>query len=128
MGAGVHGSRAPAAGRAAAALDQVRLSYHLLQMGDADGYASLFEADAVVRAPGTASVLGRGAIERAATVAGLQTPYHLFATDHHVTATGRYVARAGNVDVGFAEIFALSDQGLLLTKTTYFYTNPHPPG
>lgn len=123
MGAGGYGSRAPVAGRAAAGLDQVRLSYHLLQVGDTDGYASLFEGDAVLRSPGTGSIVGRAAIQRAATVAGVQVPHHLFATDQHVTVTGRHLAQSG--DVGFAEIFTISEQGLLVTKTTYFYTSPY---
>ncbi|TDP90631.1 nuclear transport factor 2 family protein [Labedaea rhizosphaerae] len=127
MSAGGYGSRDPAAGRAAAGLDQVRLSYHLLQVGDADGYASLFEGNAVLRAPGTGSIVGRAAIERAATAGGVQIPHHLFATDRHVTVTGRHLARPGT-DIGFAEIFTISEQGLLVTKTTYFYTSPYHTG
>jgi ketosteroid isomerase-like protein len=115
-------------GFAAAALDHARLSYHYLDTGDTDGFASLFEADAVLRSPGMPPARGRDELER--RVAGSRRSEH---TLHRVFASGNQIATIGrfsgqtpsrDVDVEFADIFTVSENGLLVSKATYFFTSP----
>lgn len=110
-GYGVHGS---AVGLAAAAVDNVRLSYHYLDVGDRDGYDSLFHPDAVLRCP--------AGVHRRGVHSGLD----LFASGYRVAAVGRFNGRmpACPVDTDFADIFTVTEYGLIIAKTSYYYAAP----
>jgi ketosteroid isomerase-like protein len=127
---GGYGAVGPAAGLTAAAIDNVRLSYLYLDTGDIDGYSSLFHPDAVLRHPGSRPVRGHAQLEIAARQpphgAGAHTIQRLFAAGDHVAAIGQFVGREPNrpFNVEFADIFAVSEHGLLTTRATYYFTSP----
>lgn len=130
---GGYGFTGPADGLTAAAIDSVRLSYHYLDARDIDGYVSLFDAGAVLRHPGHRAMLGRDQVETAARRQARANAVHsiqrLFGAGNHVAATGRYSAREADrpVEVEFADIFTVAENGLLTLKATYFFTAPGSP-
>jgi len=88
----------------AAGVDHVRLAYDYIEKGDADGYASLLDAHAQVRGVG----------------AGTRSHHELYkiiATGDSVVVTGRYSAPSAEFD--FADVFTLSDVGLLLSHRRF---------
>jgi len=115
----------------AAATDHVRLGYHYLNTGDLDGYASLLDPMAEVRDPGhRPPVRGRERVVRwwAENVADQRVHEVLEVFGHHdrVAVTGRLLGPASGArrDVGFADVFQVSEIGLLLTQTRYYFTDP----
>lgn len=115
---------------AAIGLDHTRLSYAYLNSGDIDGYASLFHADAVVRRPDSTTIHGREALEVAQVRGGDRPPgryvvHNVFASDWRVAATGRYEIAATRTSVEFADIFTVSESGLILAQSTYFFVPPN---
>jgi|GEM_PF-1890527 len=126
---GGYGVTGPADGLTAAVIDSVRLSYHYLDAGDIDGYVSLFDAGAVLRHPGHHATCGRDQVETAAqrqARSGMHLIQRLFGAGNQVAATGQYSARETGrpVDVEFADIFTVAENGLLTLKATYFFTAP----
>lgn len=111
---GGYGVAAPAAGLAAAAVDHVRLSYHYLDADDRDGYDSLFHPDAVVSCPAGG--------KRRGTHSALQ----LVAAGNYVAAIGHFDGRlpARHLGVDFADIFTVTEHGLIITKASYYFTAP----
>ncbi|WP_020667006.1 nuclear transport factor 2 family protein [Amycolatopsis nigrescens] len=122
-------------------IDHARLSYHYLDLGDMDGYASLFEADAVVRIPGKPTIRGRDRLERlhsgphgglhSGLQSGLPAPRHCEHLVHDVFGAGNRVAAVGSlvdgitgVQVDFADTFTISDSGLIRSQVRYFFADP----
>ncbi len=112
---------------AAAGLDHVRLSYHYLDRGDLDGYASLLDPGVVLDEPGHERVRGQGAVAelRRSRGHGEHDVHDVFAAGGRVAAVGRFTGgsdvRAG---VDFADIFTLSGHGLLVTQRRYYFVHP----
>ena len=128
---GYRGYRCSAEGATAAGLDHVLLSYGLLERGDADGFASLFEPDAVLAQPGLPLVRGRSAVQRTAepltaTRIGTHALRRVFAADHQVAVTGRFTGEMydSHLDVAFSDIFTISERGLVRSRITYFFAKP----
>lgn len=123
---------------ASMAIDHVRLSFHYLDIGDIDGYASLFEQQAVLRRPGCEPVRGRAELERfevarwrAGTCA--HELFDVFGSRRRVAAVGRLVPRdASRADsdagTGFVDLFVVSDKALILERRSFLFTpsRPHP--
>jgi len=117
-----------AEGVTAAGIDHVRLSYHYLDQGDTDGYASLLDSAAVLDEPGHARVHGRVAVAESRRLrwCGAHHLDAVFAADGQVAAVGRF-NRGGSdgVDVDFADIITLSQHGLLVTQRCYYFIRPN---
>jgi hypothetical protein len=114
------------AGVAAFGVDHVRLSYEYLDSGDADGYASLLDPGAVLDEPGRAPVRGRGAVAalRRERGYGEHDVHDVFAADGRVAAVGRFRGVNSAEDVDFADIFTLSEHGLLVRQRCFYYAHP----
>ncbi|MEC3978288.1 nuclear transport factor 2 family protein [Amycolatopsis sp. H20-H5] len=118
----------PSALVVATGIDHVRLSYHYLEIGDFDGYGSLFATEAVLHYPDHAPIQGRAAIERfRSTWLNYQVGVHrvdvVSGAEPQVTAVGRFAANRPNgasINADFADIFTLSDYGLLTAQKTDF--------
>lgn len=115
----------------AVGLEHVRLSYEYLNKGDADGYASLLDAGVRLDCPGQAPIRGRRAAERLAAVGqlrgdGVHVVHEVFASGGRVAAIGRFTGeyRGSVVEVDFADIFTLSEDGLLVEQKCYHYVDP----
>ncbi|HZP52881.1 nuclear transport factor 2 family protein [Actinocrinis sp.] len=123
----------PSASVTAAGIDHVRLSYHYLDSGDIDGYGSLLDDDAQLRWP--EAPLGRGRAQVLSLQKGLAGPpsrheiRKVVASGDTVVVTGRYTpSRSGRggkaAAVEFADLFTLSDKGMLLTHHRYYFVAP----
>jgi ketosteroid isomerase-like protein len=115
----------------AVGLEHVRLSYEYLNRGDTDGYASLLDAGVRLDWPGQEPIRGRRAAERLAAAvrlrgAGVHVVHEVFASGGRVAAIGRFVGeyRGSAVEVDFADIFTLSEDGLLVEQKCYHYVDP----
>lgn len=108
----------------AAGIDHVRLSYVYLDQGDLDGYGSMFAPDAELIRPDEQVLRGQAQIEayRSTRAGGRHTLDEIFAVDGKVAVTGRLVQRGR--EIGFADIFVLSEYGLLRSQKTYFFVRP----
>ncbi|WP_306369696.1 nuclear transport factor 2 family protein [Nocardiopsis sp. CC223A] len=101
-----------------AGVDHVRLAYHYLNTGDADGYASLVDEGAVFTHPAHGPAHGPdGAAALVFACLAGQGPHRadrIIARDSTVVVTGRAEgAPAGRR--GFVDVFTLGAYGLLLT-------------
>ncbi|HEY0454224.1 nuclear transport factor 2 family protein [Actinophytocola sp.] len=107
----------------AVGVDHVRLGYQYLDRGDRDGYASLLDAAAVLDEPGHEQVRGRGAVAglRRARGRGEHDVREVFSADGQVAAVGRFVGREV---LDFADIFTVSDSGLLVSQRCYYFVHP----
>lgn len=118
-------------GITAAGIDHVRLSYHYLDLGDTDGYASLLDAAAVLYEPGHARVSGRVAVAESRRLrwCGAHQLHAVFAGEGRVAAVGRFNrgdgVEGGGVEVDFADIITLSEHGLLVTQRCYYFVRPN---
>lgn len=112
------------AGVTAMGIDHVRLSYLYLDQGDLDGYGSLFAADARIVRPGERVVRAQVESGHAGLSVGKHVVEEVFGVDDRVTVTGRLTHRATGREVGFADVFALSEHGLLRFQKTYFFIAP----
>ena len=116
----------PTTAATSAGVDHVRLSYVYLDAGDLDGYGSLLDEHAQVRRPDTPQSKGRAQIIRIhAAIAGPPTRHVLHrvvADGDSVVAFGRYVRPP--LDVEFADIFMLTDVGLLLGYQRFYFVAP----
>jgi ketosteroid isomerase-like protein len=123
----------------AVAIEHVLLSYSYLDEGDVDGYGSLLADDVQVHRPDTPDAHGRQeALTLIAAVAGPPGRHELYkivASGDCVVATGRFTGPSaasypgrpdGQVDVDFADLFTISEQGLLLGQRRYYYAPPGP--
>ncbi|MEU7787967.1 nuclear transport factor 2 family protein [Amycolatopsis sp. NPDC049159] len=115
----------------AVGIDHVRLSYHYLDIGDIDGYGSLFTADAVLHYPGMAPIRGRGAIEqfRATGPVRRYTLHTVTVTHGEVVAAGDIAVagpNGGSTNTAFVDSFTLSDYGLIRTQKTDFGSRGNP--
>ena len=120
----------------AVGVDHVRLAYHYLDTGDIDAYGSLLDENALMCRPDGATCRGRSEIlEMQATLAGPPVKHHIYkiiAADDAVAVTGRCNPRparggAAGAEVEFADIFTLTDEGLLLGCRRYYFVAPPPP-
>ncbi|SDO45753.1 nuclear transport factor 2 family protein [Lentzea jiangxiensis] len=115
----------------AAGVDHVRLSYHYLDTGDLDGYASLLHEDMQLKrcdAP-----LGHGrdhTVRLLSASAALRGRHHLHKVvvdKDTVVVVGRYTPPAGaecRTPSEFADVVTLSDEGLLLCSRRFYYLDP----
>lgn len=98
----------------AAGMDHVRLSYHYLDIGDLDGYRSLFEDGAELGEPVTAVLRGRaGAVRYRYTV------FDVFGSDRRLAAVGRMVELTGSHALDFVDLFTVSDSALLVERRCF---------
>lgn len=109
---------------AAVGVDHVRLSYYYLDQGDLDEYASLLDSKAVLVLPRRGRVHGPGAVAavRCSHQRGAHTLRAVFAVGGWVVALGRFVGvghDGAGVDVDFADIFSLSEYGLLVEQSCF---------
>jgi ketosteroid isomerase-like protein len=108
-----------------AGLDHVRLSYDYLDRGDADGYASLLDARAVLEEPGRDPVRGRGAVAGLPRLRGYgeHRVQDVFAADGRVAALGSF-RNVDGTEVDFADVFTVSEHGLLVRQRCFHFVNP----
>jgi hypothetical protein len=123
--AGTGGNARPSAAALVCGIDHARLSYHYLDIGDIDGYGSLFTADAVLLVPGIPPIRGRRAIEgfRAAQPNRRHTLHSVTVTHGEVIVVGRIAVtgpNGGGTNADFVDSFTLSDYGLLTAQKTDF--------
>ncbi|MCX4816904.1 nuclear transport factor 2 family protein [Streptomyces sp. NBC_01239] len=128
--------RMPQAGSkvTAAGVRHVMLTYHYLDIGDIDGYASLTEQNVTLDHPGAPPYRGRDAVLSAhAAQATLLRRHELdtvVADEGRVVVLGRVVrqapgtARGAAYDVDFADVFTLSGQTLVRECRRYYYAPP----
>ncbi|MFH8800961.1 nuclear transport factor 2 family protein [Streptomyces sp. NPDC017936] len=120
----------------AAGVDHVRLSYHYLDTGDIDGYASLLADDVHVARPDAPHRTGREAVLRLHQDAIIGPGTHhiddIVADGHSVVVTGRLTpltpagADGGSGDLEFVDWFTLSDDSMLRGYRRYYFTAPGP--
>ncbi|MCI4066963.1 nuclear transport factor 2 family protein [Micromonospora sp. R77] len=122
------GSRTRSAVATAAGVDHVRLSYHYLDTGDIDGYASLLDEHVQVRRPDLAQGRGRAEVLRIhAQVAGPPARHQIFkviADGDGVAVTGRYTGASSRSDLDFVDVFTLTDEGMLLGYRRFYFVAP----
>lgn len=108
-------------GVAAVGVDHVRLSYEYLDCGDADGYESLLDPGFVRDEP----VRGHGAVRRMRG-RGRHDVHDVFAADGRVAAIGRFrgESAAEGAEVDFADVFTLSEHGLLVRQRCFYFVHP----
>ncbi|GAA1298499.1 nuclear transport factor 2 family protein [Saccharothrix xinjiangensis] len=120
------GRHQPGVAVTAVGVEHVRLSYEYLDQRDIDGYASLFDADAVLQRPGEREVRGRDEIEAYQARRQHRSATHVvdevIAAEGRVAVVGRLVG--AGVETGFADIFAIGEHGLLCSKRTFFFIAP----
>ncbi|MEV6692777.1 nuclear transport factor 2 family protein [Micromonospora sp. NPDC051196] len=112
----------------AAGVDHVRLSYHYLNIGDIDGFGSLFDENVQVQRPDMVHGNGRNEVLR--THARLAGPpshhqiYKVIADGDGVAVTGRYTDLPGKSGQDFVDVFTLTDEGMLLGYRRFYYVAP----
>jgi hypothetical protein len=99
----------PSAAVTTVGLDHVRLVYDYLETGDADGYRSLLDEQAQVRAVGNEGDGSRHELHK------------IIAEGDSVVVTGRCSAPSDEFD--FADVFTLSELGLLLSHRRFRATD-----
>jgi hypothetical protein len=114
---------------AAVGIDHVRLGYTYLDRGDLDGYASVLDAAATLDEPGHERVHGRGAVVdfRRSRGTGEHELQDVFAAEGRVAAVGRFRPDGGHGTAGrvdFADIYTLSEHGLLVSQRRFYFVNP----
>ncbi|WP_430789495.1 nuclear transport factor 2 family protein [Actinoplanes sp. G11-F43] len=111
----------------AAGVDHVRLSYHYLDTGDFDGYASLLDEHVRVQRPDMTLGDGRAEVVRThARLAGPPARHQIFkviADGDGIAVTGRYVT-SGAKAVDFVDVFTLTEYGMLLGYRRFYYLAP----
>ncbi|WP_369226546.1 nuclear transport factor 2 family protein [Streptomyces sp. R39] len=118
----------------AAGVEHVMLTYHYLDIGDIDGYASLTEQDVTLDHPGAPPHRGRDAVLSAhAAQATLLRRHELdtvIAEEGRVVVLGRVVRQTPGTGerashgVDFADVFTLSGQTLVRGCRRYYYAPP----
>ncbi|MEU4442436.1 nuclear transport factor 2 family protein [Actinosynnema sp. NPDC050801] len=107
-------------------VEHVRLSYEYLDRRDMDGYGSLFDADAELRAPGAGVVRGRARIESYQAERAVDGDRHVveevFSAPGRVVVVGR-VTGAGR-ELEFVDLFTLTEHGLLRSQKSFFFAAP----
>ncbi|MDQ3404937.1 MAG: hypothetical protein M3548_16370 [Actinomycetota bacterium] len=115
----------PSAAIDAAGADHVRLAYDYLDAGDFDAYGSLLDEHTHVCGIGPDRARGRDHAVRAAKAraesAGRHHLYKVIVDNGNVVATGRYVGLSAAAAFDFADVFTLSDDGLLLSHRRFRY-------
>ncbi|WP_329347587.1 nuclear transport factor 2 family protein [Streptomyces sp. NBC_01261] len=115
-------------------MKHVMLTYHYLDIGDIDGYASLTEQNVTLDHPGAPPYRGRDAVLGAhAAQATLLRRHELdtvVADEGRVVVLGRVVHQAPGTGQGaaygedFADVFTLSGQTLVRECRRYYYAPP----
>ncbi|WP_307062232.1 nuclear transport factor 2 family protein [Streptomyces sp. B3I8] len=122
------------------------LTYHYLDIGDIDGYASLTEQNVTLDHPGAPPYRGRDAVLSAQAAQATLLRRHeldtVVADEGRVVVLGRVVRQAPGAvrgaayGVDFADVFTLSGQTLVRACRRYYYAPPssglsahpeHPP-
>ncbi|MCS0600863.1 nuclear transport factor 2 family protein [Streptomyces sp. LP11] len=121
----------------AAGVKHVMLTYHYLDIGDIDGYASLTEQDVRLDHPGAPPLRGRDAVLSAHAAQATLLRRHevdtVVADEGRVVVLGRVVRQprgAGHqapYGVDFADVFTLSGQTLVRSCRRYYHA-PLPGG
>ncbi|MFD5899689.1 nuclear transport factor 2 family protein [Streptomyces sp. NPDC060366] len=120
----------------AAGIDHVRLSYHYRDTGDIDAFGSLLHEDVQVKRPDAPFGHGRDEVIRLHTrMAGGREHHHIYkivADGDCVVVTGSYTgaadgegangAHAGPLE--FADVFTLTDDGMLLGYRRFYFVAP----
>ncbi|MEV4000448.1 nuclear transport factor 2 family protein [Streptomyces halstedii] len=116
---------------ATAGVKHVLLTYHYLDIGDIDGYASLTEKDVTLSHPGSPLRSGRDAVLDAQAAQATSLRRHelesVIAAEDTVVVLGRVVGygQEGTDGVDFADVFTLSERTLVNACRRYYYT-PSP--
>jgi hypothetical protein len=122
------GGTPPYAATIAAGVDHVRLSYHYLDTGDIDGYASLLDEHVRVQRPDIPPGDGRAEVVRThAQFAGPPARHQIFkviADGGGIAVTGRYVVPSGAEALDFVDVFTLTEYGMLLGYRRFYYLAP----
>lgn len=109
-------------------VEHVRLSYHYLDNGDIDGYASLLAEKVQIKRPDLPLAHGRDEAERLCAdplrPRGFHELYRVFGQSGDIAAVGRYVVlpygpERSPQDVDFVDIFTLADDGLILGQRRF---------
>lgn len=115
----------------AAGTDHIRLSYHYLDIGDLDGYASLLHEDMQLKRADTPPGHGREDTVRQLSAhvcaRGRHHIHKVVAEGDTAVAVGRYVPPPGSASPTpqeFADVFTLSDKGLLLCSRRFYQLEP----
>ncbi|WP_330172398.1 nuclear transport factor 2 family protein [Streptomyces sp. NBC_01498] len=125
----------------AAGIDHVRLSYHYRDTGDIDAFGSLLHEDVQVKRPDAPFGHGRDEVIRLHTrMAGAREHHHIYkivADGDCVVVTGSYTGACagaggdGGPDGGpagpleFADVFTLTDDGMLLGYRRFYFVAPN---
>lgn len=121
----------------AAGVKHVMLTYHYRDVGDIEGYASLLDKDVAFEQPSAPYRRGRAEVLRAHTA--MVTPYSrhelvkVVAEGDTVVVIGRVVMSGPGSDArpcrekDFADVFTLSDKGLVLGCRRYYSEAPPEP-
>ncbi|MGW6793677.1 nuclear transport factor 2 family protein [Streptomyces chartreusis] len=122
---------------ATAGAKHVVLTYHYLDIGDTEGYASLTEKDLVFDHPGVALQQGRDAVLRAHAAQATAFSRHelttVVADEGVVVALGRVLRPVPGGDgravygADFADVVTLSEQTLVKSCRRYYYAPPPGP-
>ncbi|MGW5331456.1 nuclear transport factor 2 family protein [Streptomyces bauhiniae] len=119
---------------AGAGVKHVLLTYHYLDIGDLDGYASLTEKDVTLSHPGSPLRSGRDAVLDAQAAQATSLRRHELETvieaEDTVVVLGRVVrcdqeGAEGADGIDFADVFTLSERTLVNACRRYYYT-PSP--
>lgn len=115
----------------AAGVDHVRLSYHYLDTGDLDGYASLLHPDMQLKRRDAPPGHGRdhtvGLLTATPALRGRHHIHKVVADKDTVVVVGRYTPPAdaeSGTPSEFADVVTLSDEGLLLCSRRFYYFDP----
>lgn len=110
------------------------LTYHYLDIGDIDGYASLTEQNVTLDHPGAPPCRGRDAVLSAHAAQATLFRRHevdtVVADEGRVVVLGRVVSQAPGTardaahGVDFADVFTLSGQTLVQECRRYYYAPP----
>ncbi|MBR8743394.1 hypothetical protein DSY14_16920 [Nocardiopsis sp. MG754419] len=123
-----HDQPSPNATITSLGVEHVRLSYHYLDSGDIDGYASLLADKVQIKRPDLPLAHGRDEAERLCgdplRPRGFHDLYRVFGQAGDIAAVGRFVVLPygpgrGPEDVDFVDIFTLADDGLILGQRRF---------
>lgn len=121
----------------AAGIDHVRLSYHYRDTGDIDAFGSLLHEDVQVKRPDAPFGHGRDEVIRLHTrMAGTREHHHIYkivADGDCVVVTGSYTGTAEGEEpdgspsgpLEFADVFTLTDDGMLLGYRRFYFVAPN---
>ncbi|WP_311510817.1 nuclear transport factor 2 family protein [Nocardiopsis lambiniae] len=106
--------------------EHARLSYHYLDLGDAEGYMSLLDPETRFHHPGERVARGPAeafrSMKRLGCTGGRHSLFKTVSEGDTVIVVGRFTSddvRGNQKTAEFADVFTLTDLGLLLTRRRY---------